>query len=171
MFAWILLERAVPKRIRLSDVVLALVLVTLAYLLHIRQERVARLQAALAEYQSQARIKLMEWLQEPNRVTWPEGATLADFIERIRRSAPSLPNGVPILVDPIGLEQAGKSMDSPVRALPPTADLNLQDKLTMALEPMGLAFEVKNASIVITSREGRERSGDDKGEPARESRP
>ncbi len=171
MFAWVLLERSVPKQIRLSDVVLVVALMTLAYVLVVRQKREARLQAALAEYQSQARIKIIECLQKPNRVGWPEGATLADAIECIRRSATPLPNGVPVLPDPIGLQQAGKSMDSPVKALPPTAGPLLQDKLRMALEPLGLAFEVKNASIVITSREGLDKSADGKSEPARESRP
>jgi len=68
VFAWALWERPVAKSLRLSDVVLALVLVTLAYVLDVCQGREARLQAALAEYQSQARIKIIECLQEPNRV-------------------------------------------------------------------------------------------------------
>jgi hypothetical protein len=164
------LEHPVPKHIRSSDVVLVLVLTTLAYVLVVRQKREVRLQAALAEYQSQAHIKIIEWLQRPNRVNWPDGTTLAEAIEGIRHSATPLPKGVPVLVDPIGLRKAGKSLNSQVKAIPPTSGPLLQDKLRLVLEPLGLTFKVKNASIVITARESLEKTAEGD-EPPRDSQP
>ena len=65
-------------------------------------------------------------------------------------------NGLPILVDPEGLREAGQSLSSPVAA--PPADepgvpaRSLRQQLQMILEPLGLAAEVKEGAIVITSR-------------------
>jgi hypothetical protein len=165
------LEQPVTKRIRPINVALVLALMMLACVFYVRQQRVAKLQAALAEYRSHAHIKIIEWLQEPNRVMWTEGATLADVIERIRHSATPLPKGVPIVVDPAGLEEAGQSMDSPVKAPRQNGYLLLQEKLRVALEPLGLDFDVKNDSIVITSRHRVNESADDAGEPARSPGP
>ena len=56
-------------------------------------------------------------------MNWPDGTPLGDVIKRIRIGTfgriTSFPKGVPIYFDPDALRAAGKSMDSPVPALPP----------------------------------------------------
>ena len=68
-----------------------------------------------------------------------------------------------IVVDPDGLREAGQTLDSPVKAPPKAAPPagrcpmrsllgHSRKQLRIMLEPLGLAAEVKDGAIVITSR-------------------
>ena len=69
---------------------------------------------------------------------------------------PKLPkpwSGIPIYVDPIGLQEAERSMNSTVER-PPSADsLALGEHLRRVLEPLGLGYEVKAGFLMISSKE------------------
>jgi hypothetical protein len=86
---------------------------------------------------------------------WPDGTPLGAAIERIKRQTRNFPSpflqGIPMYVDPDGLREASQSLGSPVKA-PPSENLSFRTKLKFVLEPLGLACEVKDAAIVITSR-------------------
>ena len=61
--------------------------------------------------------------------------------------------GIPIYVDPIGLQEAERSMNSTVQR-PPSADtLALGEHLRRVLEPLGLGYEVKAGFLMISSKE------------------
>ena len=148
------------KRIRpVTALLLALILV-LGYSLVIRQRRESRLRAALALYKQRAGGALRLVMGANPTLDWPEGTSLAKAIKWIVDSAPAhhyFPQGLPLLVDPDGLREAGQTLDSPVKAPPgdPTAaePLALEQTLRILLEPLYLAAEVKDGAIVITSRD------------------
>ena len=79
----------------------------------------------------------------------------ADQGQRTRSSATSR-GASRILVDPDGLREAGQTLESPVRRRrrtpPPGSRCRLGRQLRIILEPLGLAAEVKDGAIVITSR-------------------
>jgi hypothetical protein len=143
------------KRIRLSTVLLLAVILVLGYVSIAAQRREARLREALAAYQSLSQGKLVSTLGGRGAIDWPEGTSLEDAIERIRTSASTpwlpWPNGIPILVDPDALRRAGKTLKSPVKGLHPDERYTFRQKLRSVLEPMGLAYEVRDGAIIITT--------------------
>jgi Domain of unknown function (DUF4139)/N-terminal domain of unknown function (DUF4140) len=75
---------------------------------------------------------------------------LEDVIKYIRgaTSGANFPNGIPIYVDPIGLQEAEKTMTSPV-----TIDLErvpLRTTLKLVLEQLGMTYNVKDGLLTIT---------------------
>ena len=147
------------KRPRPATVLLLTLILVLGYSLVVRQRREARLRAALATYKGRARGALNRVMAAAPALDWPEGTTLAEAVRRVSESDPApfyFPRGLPILVDPDGLREAGQTLDSllkvppkdPATGRPPS----LARQLQMVLEPLGLAAEVKDGAIVITSR-------------------
>jgi hypothetical protein len=70
------------------------------------------------------------------------------YIEEQTKS-PELPDGIPIYVDPVGLNEAEKTMTSPI-----TLELKraaLRDSLRLLLKQLGLLYTVKNGLLSITS--------------------
>jgi hypothetical protein len=62
---------------------------------------------------------------------------------------PELPEGIPIYVDPVGLNEAEKTMTSPV-----TLDLKgvaLRESLRLILKQLGMSYTVKDGLLSITS--------------------
>jgi hypothetical protein len=90
---------------------------------------------------------------------WADNRPLAEVVEQIRlttsvsKGYSLFPLGIPITVDPIGLERAGRSLSSPVPGPPADPQLTLGQKLKAVLEPLGLACDVRDASVVITARD------------------
>jgi hypothetical protein len=146
------------KRIRPTTVLLLVLILALGYHLATGQRREARLRAALALYKGRATGDLVEIMGRSVPMDWPEGTPLGAAIEQVKDSAPDswgFPRGLPIVVDPDGLREAGRSLTSPMAAPPydPIAKpLPLRQKLRMILEPLGLAAEVRDGAIVITAR-------------------
>ncbi len=94
---------------------------------------------------------IQEALNEPVSMSFANETPLEDVLEYIK-SATAGPNGkprIPIYVDPVGLQQAEKTMTSPV-----TIDLEgvpLKTTLTLLLQQLGLMFNVKEGLLIITS--------------------
>jgi hypothetical protein len=145
-------------RVRAATALLLVLILVLGYSLVTRQRREARLRAALALYKGRATGHLVEIMGRSLPMDWPEGTPLGEAVERIKVGTPpswGFPKGRPIVVDPDGLREAGRSLSSPVAAPPddPGAQpLSLRRKLRMILEPLGLAAEAKDGAIVITAR-------------------
>ncbi len=86
-------------------------------------------------------------------VKFPDETPLGDFLKHIKDAtkSPGMPNGFPIYVDPIGLQEADKSMTSTV-----TIDLEgvpLRRTLQLVLKQLGLAYLVADGMIYITSQD------------------
>jgi hypothetical protein len=147
------------KRIRPVTVLLLALIVVLGYSLAMRQRREARLRAALALYKQRAAGDLRLVMDHYPGLDWPEGTSLGEVVGRIGAgnwTRQYFPRGIPLIIDPDGLREAGQTLDSPVMAPPkdPTTGrpLSLRQQLRIVLEPPGLAAEIKDGAIVITSR-------------------
>jgi hypothetical protein len=98
---------------------------------------------------------ILSKLEEPVSMSFANETPLEDVLKYIK-SATQGPNdnGIPIYVDPVGLNEAGKTMTSPV-----TLDLEgvpLGTTLRLVLKQLGLTYEVKDGLLTITSEgEGR----------------
>jgi hypothetical protein len=147
------------KSIRPSTVFFWATIVGLGCVLLMEERKAARLQAALIDYKRQSHAGVLDQFRSRALLNWADGCPLADVIDRIQRTTaaakgwPVFPLGVPITVDPIGLERAGRSLRSPVSSPPADVNLTLGEKLQAVLEPLGLACDVRDASLVITARD------------------
>ncbi len=93
-------------------------------------------------------------LEERVAMPFPKKTPLDDVLQHIRRVAKKGPDdlGVPIYIDPLGLERAGRSLNSTVtideKAIP------LKDALTRVLASLSMAYIVKDDVLIITDRMG-----------------
>ncbi len=78
---------------------------------------------------------------------------------------PRLTSGIPIYVDPIGLQEAEKSMTSPVRRPPSAEKLTLGKQLKIALDSLDLAYVVRDGFLMITSKASIDDETGDGGDP------
>lgn len=148
------------KRIRPATILLLALILALGYHLATGLRREARLRAALALYKGRATGDLDRIMDGSVPMDWPSGTPLGEAIEQIKGGTATtwrFPRGLPIVVDPDGLREAGQSLNASVAAAPPPDDpdgkpLSLGEKLRMVLEPLGLAAEVRDGAIVITAR-------------------
>ena len=89
-------------------------------------------------------------LDEPISMSFANETPLEDVLKYIK-SATQGPNdsGIPIYVDPVGLQEAEKTMTSPI-----TLDLEgvpLKTTLRLMLKQLGLTYTVKDGLLTITS--------------------
>ncbi len=77
---------------------------------------------------------------------------LDDVLKYIKQATttPTYP-GIPIYVDPIGLQEAERSLNSTVQI--DLEGVPLEDTLRLCLKQLGLAYEVKDSRLRITSEE------------------
>jgi hypothetical protein len=144
------------RRFRLSTLLLSMIVLALLSGLYVQKRQEARLQADLALYRDPTTEGIIETLDRPLALAYVDGATLEVVLKEAKlRSTgrPKLKSGLPIYVDPIGLQEAEKSMTSTVRR-PLSADtLPLGDHLRSALDSLGLGYVVKDGFLMITSKE------------------
>lgn len=90
-------------------------------------------------------------LDEPTPVEFPEETPLDDVLRYIKRSTRKGADdpGIPIYIDPLGLQAAGRSLNSTVvirvKGAPP------KDTLPKVLSQVGLAYCVKDDVLIISS--------------------
>jgi RNA polymerase sigma factor (sigma-70 family) len=92
-------------------------------------------------------------LEQPIAMTFANETPLEDVLKYIK-SATQGPNdpGIPIYLDPVGLQEAERTMTSPV-----TLDLEgvpLKTTLRLMLKQIGLAYCVKDGLLIISSPHG-----------------
>jgi hypothetical protein len=152
-------------RIRLRTMLLLVVVLALLVRLFILRQREAQLQLELAPYRNPRAEGIVEVMNRPLALTYPDGAPLEQALRDIKfRSTgqPKLPGGIPIYVDPIGLSEADKSMTSTVKRPQSDQELTLREHLSRMLKPLGLDFTIRDGFLMITSQEALdERSEDD----------
>jgi hypothetical protein len=143
------------KRIRLSTLILLIVIVAMGFGLVAQQRREARLNAALSLYRDRANEAILEMLDQPIAVDYTDKSTLDDVLKQIRvlsRGA-RLTKGIPIYIDPIGLQEAQQSLIAPIQAPFPRGDLPLREQLRRILKPLSLSFSVASGYLMITSED------------------
>jgi hypothetical protein len=86
-------------------------------------------------------------------MSFPNETPLEDVLKYIREAtkAPELPDGIPIYVDPLGLQEAEKTMVSPVSF--DAKDVPLRTSLSLMLKQLGLAYRVKDGLLMIVSQD------------------
>jgi hypothetical protein len=113
--------------------------------------------------------RIVDELVKPIDLSLPHETPLEDVIKVVRTGTKSatFPEGIPIYVDPIGLQESEKTMVSTV--VFNVRDVPLRTSLRLMLKQLGLNYAVKDGLLVITSQESldeedRERESD--GAPA-----
>jgi RNA polymerase sigma factor (sigma-70 family) len=86
-------------------------------------------------------------------VNFPHETPLEDFLKHIREATKSseLRNGIPIYVDPLGLQEAERSLTSTIQI--DLEGVPLRRTLQLVLRQLGLAYFVEDGMIYITSQE------------------
>ncbi|MDR3637414.1 MAG: hypothetical protein P4L84_26655, partial [Isosphaeraceae bacterium] len=89
-------------------------------------------------------------LDEPISMSFANETPLEDVLKYIK-SATQGPNdsGIPIYVDPVGLQEAEKTMQSPVQL--DLEGVPLKTTLRLLLKQLGLTYTVKDGMLTITS--------------------
>jgi hypothetical protein len=97
--------------------------------------------------------KIAAELGKPFPMTFPNETPLEDVIKYVREATKgaTLPDGIPIYVDPLGLQEADKTTTSPVAIN--VKDVPLRISLRLMLRQIGLGYMVKDGLLQITSLE------------------
>jgi hypothetical protein len=81
--------------------------------------------------------------------------TLEDVLKRLRVATRGfrVKNGMPIYVDPIGLDEAGITLSAKITSDLDSTGLTVKQFLNRILQPMGLAAKLDAGIVAITSKE------------------
>jgi hypothetical protein len=117
------------------------------------ERRIARYGKAVDVFDRDAKTKqILEKLDQPVPMSFANETPLEDVLKYIKTASQGPnDNGIPIYVDPIGLQEADKTMTSPI-----TLDLEgvpLKTTLRLMLKQLGLTYTVKDGFLMITSQE------------------
>jgi hypothetical protein len=88
-------------------------------------------------------------------MSFQEETPLEDVLKYIKQattSAPDFPAGIPIYVDPVGLQEAEKSMTSTIRFID-LEGIPLRRTLQLLLKQLNLIYFVEDGMLCITSEE------------------
>ena len=116
--------------------------------------RIAQLAAQIVTADKSPKTKeLLTKLEEPVTMAFVQETPLEDVLKYIKKATQgSSPNGIPIYIDPRGLQEAEKTLASPV-----TIDLEgvpLNTSLRLLLKQVDLAYCVRNGVLIISSVSG-----------------
>lgn len=97
--------------------------------------------------------KIAAELGKPIDMPFKEETPFEDVIKFIQSSTRSsaFPDGIPIYVDPVGLQEAEKTMTSPV--IFGLAQVPLRTSLKLILKQLGMVYQVRDGLLTITSSE------------------
>lgn len=95
--------------------------------------------------------KVLAELEKKVDMSFPNETPLDDVIRYIRAStrSPAYPEGIPIYVDPVGLQEAEMSINSPV--IINLTQVPLRASLRLVLNQLGLTYKVKDGLVQVTS--------------------
>jgi hypothetical protein len=149
------LGEAPMRRLKLGTLIVWIVILALSLALFIQQRREARLKSALAIYRNRGQEEIQERLLQPANLTHPDETPLEDLLKELKTltKGGSLPSGMPIYVDPLGLTEADVTLMTPVKAVRANENLTLREQLQQILKPLGLSFKAENGYLLITSEE------------------
>jgi len=91
-------------------------------------------------------------LERPIPMRFPEGVQLSNVLRHVRNATTTTanPRGLPIFIDPIGLQEAGQTMGSAVKI--DAQGIPLKKTLRMVLDQVGLSYYVKDGLLLITAQ-------------------
>jgi hypothetical protein len=99
-----------------------------------------------------ANARILETLDQPVPMQFPSETPLEDVLKHVQTASRGLDGrGIPIYVDPIGLQEAERSMTSTV-----AIDLEgvpLKTTLRLCLKQLGLMYNIRDGLLLITSEE------------------
>ena len=89
--------------------------------------------------------RILEKLGEPVAMSFNEDTPLEDVLKYVKQTtkAAAFPDGIPIYVDPLGLQEAEKSMTSTVRNID-LQGVPLKVTLKLLLNQLDLTYKVKD---------------------------
>ncbi|OJW19581.1 MAG: hypothetical protein BGO49_14085 [Planctomycetales bacterium 71-10] len=124
------------------------------------ERRIARYGKAVDVFDRDPKTKaILAKLDEPLAMNFPNETPLEDILKYVKQATQTpQDNGIPIYVDPIGLNEADKTMTSPV-----SIDLDgvpLKTTLRLMLKQLGLTYTVKDGFLMITSQESEDQQTD-----------
>jgi hypothetical protein len=147
------------RPIRLSTFLLVILVIALLIALYAQRLREAHLQDELSIYRHYRTEGIVDALDQPIALTYADGAALDAVLKDIKMrttknpSLPKVPAGIPLYVDPIGLQEAERSLSSTVKRPSPADTLTLGEHLRRVLDPLGLGYQVQDGFLMITSKE------------------
>jgi hypothetical protein len=117
------------------------------------------------EARDDASQRIVEALATPIKMSFVNETPLEDVIKYVKQAttSPKFPAGIPIYVDPVGLQEAEKSMTSTVAI--DLQQVPLRASLRLLLKQLGLTYRVTDGLVKIVSIESESdrESGDDEG--------
>lgn len=89
-------------------------------------------------------------LERPIPMRFPEGVPLSMMLRHVRdaTTTTATPRGLPIYVDPIGLQEAGQTLNAPVKI--DAQGIPLKKTLRTVLDQVGLSYYLKGGLLIIT---------------------
>ena len=117
------------------------------------ERRIAKYGKAVDVFDRDPKTKqILEKLDQPVAMSFPNETPLEDVLKYVKQATQGAnDSGIPIYVDPLGLQEADKTMTSPV-----SLDLEgvpLKTTLRLMLKQLGLTYTVKDGFLMITSQE------------------
>jgi hypothetical protein len=105
--------------------------------------------------------KIFAELAKPIDISFSKDTPLEDVIKFVRHftRCSTFPDGIPVYVDPTGLQEAEKSMASTMRM--DLAQVPLRSSLKLLLKQIDLGYQVNDGLLTITSLESAESTPED----------
>ena len=119
----------------------------------ISEKRIKRRGKAVDLFERDPRTRqILEKLDEPISMSFAAETPLDDVLKYIKQATttPTF-SGIPIYVDPIGLQEAERSLNSTVQI--DLEGVPLKTTLRLILKQLGLAYTVKDGFMIITSED------------------
>ena len=120
---------------------------------YISEKRIKRWGKAVDLFERDPRTRqILEKLDEPFSMSFAAETPLDDVLKYIKQAtATPTFSGIPIYVDPIGLQEAERSLNSTVQI--DLEGVPLKTTLRLILKQLGLAYTVKDGFLMITSED------------------
>src|SRR5208283_3434403 len=117
------------------------------------ERRIIRYGKAVDVFERDAKTRSIQAkLDQPIAMSFPNETPLEDVLKYIKTATQDANDtGIPIYVDPLGMQEADKTLTSPV-----SIDLEgvpLKTTLRLLLKQLGLTYTVKDGFLMITSQE------------------
>ena len=97
-----------------------------------------------------ANARILQMLEQPIPMRFPKETSLEDVLKYIKKATTGADGkGIPIYIDPIGLQECEKSLTSTIQI--DVEGVPLRTTLHLCLKQLGLTYEVKDGYLMITS--------------------
>jgi tetratricopeptide (TPR) repeat protein len=116
----------------------------------ITEKRIKRYESVSLDSRDEKTMAIIHKLDQPVSMPFQQETPLEEVIKYIKSAtiSPQLPDGIPIYVDPVGLQEAEKQMSSPVTLS--LEGVPLKRSLKLLLKQLELTYTVKEGLMTIT---------------------